>query len=857
MSAERARARRLESVFAAASELPFAERARFLADACAGDDALRAEVEALLRSFDHACSRDLFPALDAPPSDELAVGVHLGVYTIVRRLATGGMGAVYLARRDDVALEVAIKLVRDGRLAAPQHVRRFLLERRVLARLQHPNVARLLDAGMTPEGVPFLVMEYVDGVPVDRFCDAGALGVEARLRLFLRVCEAVRYAHGRAVIHRDLKPSNILVTPDGAPKLLDFGVARLLEESAREGDTLTRPGEVLATPEYAAPEQLRGDAVTALSDVYSLGVLLHELLTGRRPPLPGAVHRPEAPSRLVKRPPRPRPGGGLGAAPAPPDAAALARARGTTPAQLRRRLRGALDAVVLRALEPEPSHRYSDVAALAADVQRCLQRQRPRARAAGWRLLRIGHSIPFAAGALALALAAGVVGVARFTGAPAPSPAGAAARLTTVAVLPFAVHGSAEYAYLRTGLPDLLSRGLDGAGELRAVDSRTVLRYAERAEAQAAGPAAARQVAARAGARLFVVGDVVEARGRLRIAAELYDAATDTSPLAHHEVEGEATELFRLVDRLTSQMLADRFRSPAQRLTRSAASATASLPALKAYLDGEHLLRLGEDERAVTAYQQAVALDSAFALAYYRMSFAATSTGQTEVMHAAAAAASRHGHRLAERDRLRVDAWATRLRGEIEGAELLYRRLLERYPEDVDGRFHYADLLFHENPFRGRSIREAVPGLQRVLAVDSARREASDHLLRALVLAGERATVDALLRHYRSANRGDFPLQFAELLHAARWGERAELQRRIAAERASSDVNLLVRTWWVGSYSKHFDATRQLAHLLAEPQRPPEIRAWAHLTLADLALAEGRRREASLHLARAAPLAPL
>jgi serine/threonine-protein kinase len=287
------------------------------------------------------------------------------------------MGSVYLARRDDGLYErdVAIKILRSG-LESTGALHRFLAERQILARLEHPGIARLYDGGRTPDGRPFLVMELVDGLPLDEYCDRHRLSVERRLDLFLRICAAVQHAHQNLLVHRDLKPANILVTAAGEPKLLDFGIAKRLGPESGAGDrTVTRTGLRVMTPSYASPEQVRGEAITTASDVYSLGVLLYELLAGRGPyrvenGLPHEVERaicdeePERPSQALFRPPR-----GAG----DPSAEEIAEARGTRPQALRRQLRGDLDTIVLKALRKEPQRRYGSAAQLAEDLERHLR----------------------------------------------------------------------------------------------------------------------------------------------------------------------------------------------------------------------------------------------------------------------------------------------------------------------------------------------------------------------------------------------------------------------------------------------------------------------------------------------------
>jgi serine/threonine protein kinase len=279
--------RRAKEVFDAAWELEPRARDSYLAGACRGEDPVRAEVERMLLALaqnEGFLEEPLLLDAALLPEGEYA-GRIVGRYRLVRELGRGGMGSVYLAVRADEVYnqEVAVKLVWPGPDAAAIE-QRFWQERRILAALNHPNIARLLDGGATEDGWPYLVMEYVDGAPITQYCDEHKLSIAERLKLFRSVCAAVAHAHQHLVIHRDLKPPNILVTEDGGVKLLDFGIAKLL--TPETGDTpvpLTRTGLHLLTPEYAGPEQARGEEVTTASDVYSLGVLLYELLTGQRP----------------------------------------------------------------------------------------------------------------------------------------------------------------------------------------------------------------------------------------------------------------------------------------------------------------------------------------------------------------------------------------------------------------------------------------------------------------------------------------------------------------------------------------------------------------------------------------------
>ncbi|HEX4966023.1 MAG TPA: serine/threonine-protein kinase, partial [Thermoanaerobaculia bacterium] len=287
------------------------------------------------------------------PAASLA-GERIGPYQVVRRLGAGGMGVVYLALRADGELRrrVALKVLRPG-LDSEEAVRRFRTERQILAALEHPNIARLLDVGTTERGLPYFVMEYVEGQPVDAYCEAQGLSLRQRLELFLTICSAVELAHRNLVVHRDLKPGNILVTAEGTPKLLDFGIAKLLNPELSALTLGATAGQPM-TPDYASPEQVRGEHITTASDVYSLGVLLYELLTGRHP-YRARASSPAEMRRLVTEEEPPKP--------------SLAVATGE---RFSRQLTGDLDNVILKALRKEPNRRYASVEQLAEDVRRHL-----------------------------------------------------------------------------------------------------------------------------------------------------------------------------------------------------------------------------------------------------------------------------------------------------------------------------------------------------------------------------------------------------------------------------------------------------------------------------------------------------
>ena len=293
--------RRIETLFHQASEFDLGARQAFLDQACKDDPDMRAELESLLSSADQTLTylRDSAAAAAGEMLDSEAQELQrIGVYRLIRTIGEGGMGAVYLGARDDDQFErlVAIKVIRAALSYNPALQLRFRTERQILANLDHPNIARMLDGGITRGGSPYLVMEYIDGIALDEYCRRHALGLDERLRLFRTLCSAVDYAHRHLVIHRDLKPANVLVTTEGSPKLLDFGIAKLIDPYQIGVDpAITRSSQRLLTPDYASPEQLLGKPISTATDVYALGALLFELLTGE---LPFASAGPEPIARL-------------------------------------------------------------------------------------------------------------------------------------------------------------------------------------------------------------------------------------------------------------------------------------------------------------------------------------------------------------------------------------------------------------------------------------------------------------------------------------------------------------------------------------------------------------------------------
>ncbi|MDQ3805190.1 MAG: protein kinase, partial [Acidobacteriota bacterium] len=608
--------KQVEEIFGRALDLPHEAREKFLTEACGADAGLRAEVERLLRADAEAGGFIADPAFDVRQvtaierqMEEAAApmtGRRIGSYKVVREIGRGGMGAVYLAVRadDEFHRRVAIKLVRRG-MDTDFVLRRFRNERQILATLDHPNIAHLLDGGTTDDGLPYFVMEYIQGLPVDRFCDNARLSVAERLKLFREVCSAVHYAHQNLIIHRDIKPSNILVTADGAPKLLDFGIAKILNPDIA-ADTIdpTLTAMRMMTPKYAAPEQLRGEPATPLSDLYSLGVLLYELLTGHHPfrldRLP-----PHEVARLVCEEEPELPSAAVGRveeleAPDEPDQVLeitpelVGRYRGASAAALRRELSGGLDRIVMKAMRKEPAARYQSVEEFSEDIGRHLA------------------GVPVAAPAFLPSLPRPREEV---RGGPRE------ASQKAVAVLPFKLLHSAPGGdtgnFLGVGLADALITRLSNTRGITVRPTSSVMRFAsEDADPVSAG----HQLAA----DYVVDGHILHAGDRVRVSVQLI-AVERGAPLWAARFDESHADILALHDSLSEKVakeLLPRLTGEERRERADGAPArrgTNSPEAYEAYLRGRlHWNSMAEDgfAKAIVHFNEAAALDPSYAAAH-------------------------------------------------------------------------------------------------------------------------------------------------------------------------------------------------------------------------------------------------
>ena len=651
-------------------------------------------------------------------------GRRLGVYKLVRRVGQGGMASVYLAVRADGEFrqQVAIKLVRAG-LDSDEVLSRFRNERQTLAGLDHPNIVKLLDGGSSPEGTPYLVMDYVEGSPIDEYCDRQRLSVEERLHLFGRVCEAVEYAHQEGVIHRDLKPSNILVTADGVPKLLDFGIAKVLSaQRSDEALRLTHTGARCMTPAYASPEQVRGKSPTFATDIYSLGVVLYELLTGHRPyrlkeHTPAEMERaiceqePEAPSTAVSEW-KVTSADGTGVS---KTTKLVSQTREGQPDKLRRRLRGDLDTILLKALQKEPERRYGSVAELAGDIDRHLQLLPVKARRSTllYRASKFLRRYKIEVGAaLIVMLALGGATSFAFNAwslrdrlARAPSHT----RIQSLAIIPLVnLSGDPAQEYLSDGITDALTTDLAEIGSLKVISHTSVMHYKNTKKSL---PEIARELNVDG----IIEGTVQRFGDRVRVTAQLMHGPSDRQ-LWSKSYERDLRDVFDLERDVTGDIA---FQVQARLTTpehdRPVQPRQVEPRVLEAYLQGNDHLGLSEEgfgsegrsgegfgwdeelDKAAEDFQKAIDADPNFAPAYNGLAWAYQErlNGSSE----GAAIARRAAEKAVELDPNYSDAQATLGRIKWQpyldwrGAEANFRHAIAINPNNANAHSIFGEFL--------------------------------------------------------------------------------------------------------------------------------------------------------------------
>jgi serine/threonine protein kinase/tetratricopeptide (TPR) repeat protein/TolB-like protein len=698
---------RVKDTFARALDVPVEHRAAWLDNECAGDASLLAEVESLLAADADAGTFISTPAVDAREQDDERdphVGSTVGAYVIDRCIGRGGMGTVYLAHHTgDFAHSVAIKTIRRG-MDSDLVVKRFRHERQMLAALDHPNIARLFDGGTTPDGLPYFVMEYVTGAPIDQYADQQRLNISDRMRLCLDVFAAVQHAHDRQIVHRDLKPGNVLVTGDGRIKLLDFGIAKLLGDGHDGDSTMTSLARPM-TPEYASPEQVRGETITPATDVYALGLLMYELLTGHRPfrfekRTPDEIssvvceQEPERPSTAIDRVETTTRADGTTDARTP---ITVSETREGSPAALRERLSGPLDAIVMKALRKIPQARYASVAALADDVRRWLDDQPVSASRDAWRyrtsrLARRYAPAMGVAALIAIAVTATAVVARRPDAAASEQSIGSQVTATrrSVAVAGFAnLSQRSEDAWLSTAMAEMLTTDLAGDGQLRVVPAERTARALRELGAGVTPltDSQIEQLRRSLATDLVVIGSFATTGAApsrtLRVDVRVLNP--EGNPVAVSS-SGTDAQLFSLMADAGRDL---RARLGLQRTTEAATQAAraafpANLDAARLYAEGLARLRQTDAVRARELLEQAAALEPANPMIHTALASAWTALGYDQRAIVAAQRAFDASKGLGREARLNVEGNLYIAKKEWPKAIEIYRTLAGFFADNVE-----------------------------------------------------------------------------------------------------------------------------------------------------------------------------
>lgn len=686
----------IRPILESALELDPDSRASYLDGACA-DALLRRELESLIAFHEQAGTQVLVPGAspilsgDDEPHFPLLTGKRIGAYQIVQEIAVGGMGAVHLAVRADgqYKQQVALKLVRAD-LGSGITATRFRNERQILASLDHPNIAKILDGGATAEGLPYFVMEFIDGQPITAYCDQHKLTVDARLEVFRTVCSAVHYAHKRQVIHRDIKPTNILITSEGAPKLVDFGIAKILDPNLlSESAALTTGGQWLMTPEYASPEQFRGEAITAATDVYSLGLVLYELLTGHRAHrfpsrLPHEMARavletdPEKPSTVIRS--KERRSGEI-----PPTEDFVSGLRGDSPDKLRRRLTGDVDNIVLKAIRKEPRERYASADQLSEDIRRHLESLPILARkgkvAYRSRKYILRHKVGVAAAAVIFVSLISNIGLTwRGTH-----------KLTekdTVVLADF-MNTTGDPVFdgtLRQGLSVQLEQSpfLNLLSDQRI--TQTLSQIGKPEDARLTNELA-REVCQRTGSTATLEESIEKVGTQYLLTLKAVNCSNGESLASTEAQASDKNHVLNALGMVASDIrskLGESLRTVQEFDTPVNEATTSSLEALQAYNLGQRTM-VGNDYRAAVAlFQGAIRLDPKFATAYAALGTTYINLGETGLATENTRTAYELRARASERERFYIEShYHHFVTGDLEKARQTYELWAQSYPRDV------------------------------------------------------------------------------------------------------------------------------------------------------------------------------
>jgi tetratricopeptide (TPR) repeat protein len=744
------------------------------------------------------------------------IGRTISHYRIISKLGEGGMGVVYEAEDLKLDRRVALKFLPPHLQAEDAAKNRFVHEAKAASALDHPNIGTIYEIDETPAGQMFIAMALYDGGTLKQKAEGNLLSASEAVDIVSQVARGLAKAHDSGIVHRDVKPGNILMTTDGLAKLVDFGLAKLSGASR-----VTRTGTTVGTVAYMSPEQARGEEVDPRSDVFSLGVVLYELLTGKLPfrgdheaaviyailnmdPEPLDTHRPDLPAGLQN--------------------------------------------VIDKALSKDADSRYASARELVGDLKAVLGGG--EVGAVRRRRRKISRRTVVAAAAVAVVVIAGYVLYTQL--GPRLSDQQPAVSTDVIAVFPFTVRGSEDVAFMGEGVVDLLSMKLNGVGGLRSVHVRALMSLIQQDGGEGElDPQRYRAIAERAGAGLYVTGSIVEAGGRITLRASVLETTGGAEAESEASAEGRTDRFQELVDELAAELVVKRVAESGTPLALLARETTDSYEALAAYLEAERLYRSTEYSRSVEACQRAVAADSTFALAYYRMQRAAMVTGMAESDPDALAKAMRYREPLPDNERRLIEAlhaWIEEW--DAEESLRLLRANVSRRPDDIESRLMLGEVLFLYGKRQNLWLDEAKANFERILYYNPDDTEAISNLWWLAGIRGDYEESNGWARRWLelSPDADQAPFVRAALAYTS-----PDTTRRMEMLAELEDYNDVMLGLAVhgACLSGALEGAARIARIMTDPSRPPETRGRGYRVIASLAFARGRWEEADASLAEA------
>ncbi|MCG8604771.1 protein kinase, partial [bacterium] len=764
------------------------------------------------------------------------IGKNVLHYKILKKLGEGGMGVVYKAHDTKLKRYVALKFLPLHITASEEEKARFEREAQAAAGLDHPNICTVHEINEA-DGQMFIAMAFVDGQSLHEMGEAIGdvpLRIEKVIDYAIQIAEGLQAAHEKEIVHRDIKPANILITEKGQVRITDFGLAKLGGRTQ-----LTKEGTSMGTVAYMSPEQTHGATVDHRTDIWAFGVVLYEMITGQLPFVGG--YDQAVIYSIMNENPEP-------------------------PTALRSGVPMELEQIVLKALAKTPAERYQTVGKMLADLKALQGGSESRAGLGTRRdaLTKRSRYISIIGVLLIFAFSVYFT-LTKYLGSnenTSPS-VDTTSTANRVAVFPFSVRGAPEYEYLGEGMADLLSGNLDGAGGLRSINQNALLKVLSRQPGSQVDLDNAGQISEHLAAGRYVLGNILEAGGRLRITASLYQVDLGTESAASLAAEGPADEIFKMTDDLTAKIIAAISHEPAERLTRLATRTTDSFAALKAYLEGESYRKSGRIQDAVSAYQRAVSEDTTFALAYYRLTemagYSPTSVNSQETLNSA----RRHAAQLSERNRLLIDAFYHSRRGNFIKTEELYRNIVSLYPDEVEAWVTLGTIQWQTAGRAGASLEEARKTLERAVYYDPQNLPAVPFLWIISIWERDQARSDSLAERLNVlVPTGEKSIQTRTWLAFSK-GDAAAQNHIIEEARGANSFEVrltstfLARMPTIHTIPQQFSNTVRFIQLLTEPARSVEDRFSGHMILADLHITKGSWRDARTELQRAESLKPV